>query len=76
MSDGLRKRYTKDNTKNQADFPPTYIVLQFTTNIHAEAVQWVVDKVKKDREDGGAELIVRKQPNIPGEVSELIFVYV
>ncbi|XP_054284644.1 anoctamin-10 isoform X2 [Macrosteles quadrilineatus] len=74
MSDGVRQRFTKDDTKNQAEFPPTYIVLQFSPDIHTEAVQWIVDKIKKDRKDGGAELLVRKQPNVPGELSLMFHV--
>lgn len=69
MSDGARKRLNKAGSWYQDEFPPTYIVLQFVSNIHIEAVQWIICKIHSERKDGGAELLVRKQPDMPGEVS-------
>ncbi|XP_046676010.1 anoctamin-10 isoform X2 [Homalodisca vitripennis] len=71
--DGLRKRLNNSSILKQDDyFPSTYIVLQFANNVHIEAVQWIIFKIESERKDGGAELLVRKQPEVPGEKS-LIF---
>jgi anoctamin-10 len=51
-----------------AVFPPTYIVIQFSRHIRTTALVWLVDKICGKRLDGGAELLVRKQPHHDGEV--------
>nr|CAD7571941.1 unnamed protein product [Timema californicum] len=43
-------------------FPPTYMVIKFSRHIHGKALVWLVDKITGKRLDGGAELLVRKQP--------------
>ncbi|KAG8261476.1 hypothetical protein J6590_071453 [Homalodisca vitripennis] len=69
--DGLRKRLNNSSILKQDDyFPSTYIVLQFANNVHIEAVQWIIFKIESERKDGGAELLVRKQPEVPGENNE------
>lgn len=76
MHDGIRNRVYKDDIQNQDEFPPTYIVIQFARKIHNEAVQWIICKIQERRKKGGAELLIRKQPDIPGEVScELKYLY-
>ncbi|PNF39603.1 Anoctamin-10 [Cryptotermes secundus] len=50
-----------------AVFPPTYIVIQFSRHIRTTALVWLVDKICGKRLDGGAELLVRKQPHHDGE---------
>jgi anoctamin-10 len=52
-----------------AVFPPTYIVIQFSRYIQTAALVWLVDKICGKRLDGGAELLVRKQPHGNNEVS-------
>ncbi|XP_063229785.1 anoctamin-10 isoform X3 [Bacillus rossius redtenbacheri] len=53
-----------------AAFPPSYMVLQFSRYIHGRALAWLVDKITGKRMDGGAELLVRRQP--PGDGEDLI----
>nr|CAD7196998.1 unnamed protein product [Timema douglasi] len=48
-------------------FPPTYMVIKFSRHIHGKALVWLVDKITGKRLDGGAELLVRKQPQGHGE---------
>ena len=55
-----------------AVFPPTYVVLQFSRRAKTEALAWLVDKVRGKRRDGGAELLVRRQPHQEGEVSSTL----
>jgi anoctamin-10 len=52
-----------------AVFPPTYIVIQFSRHIQIAALVWLVDRICGKRLDGGAELLVRKQPQGNSEVS-------
>lgn len=68
MSDGLRNRRNRSGDRHEEDFPRTYIVLQFVSNIHIEVVQWTLCKIQGQRTEGGAELLVRKQPSLTGEV--------
>jgi anoctamin-10 len=56
-----------------AVFPPTYIVIQFSRHIRTTALLWLVDKICGKRLDGGAELLVRKQPHRDGKVSKYHF---
>jgi anoctamin-10 len=51
-----------------AVFPPTYIVIQFSRQIKTAALVWLVHKICGKRRDGGAELLVRRQPDQEGEV--------
>jgi hypothetical protein len=51
-----------------AVFPPTYVVVQFSRHIKRAALVWLVDKICGKRLDGGAELLIRRQPHHIGEV--------
>jgi anoctamin-10 len=51
-----------------AVFPPTYIVVRFSRHIKTATLMWLVDKICGKRLDGGAELLVRRQPHQEGEV--------
>ncbi|KAK9510462.1 hypothetical protein O3M35_005246 [Rhynocoris fuscipes] len=48
-------------------FPPTYIVVEFGRDIKTETAQWLVDKISKKKKDGGAELLVIRQPATYGQ---------
>lgn len=51
------------------EFPPTYLVLRFTPGLDLQAVRWLAQKICGRREDGGGELLLRKQPGTtPSEV--------
>ncbi|GFG34765.1 hypothetical protein Cfor_04644 [Coptotermes formosanus] len=50
-----------------AVFPPTYIVVRFSRHIKTATLMWLVDKICGKRLDGGAELLVRRQPHQEGE---------
>uniref|UniRef100_T1HEM8 Anoctamin n=1 Tax=Rhodnius prolixus TaxID=13249 RepID=T1HEM8_RHOPR len=59
-----------DNTNRKSEkdiFPQTYIVVEFGCDIKTETAQWLVDKISKKRKDGGAELLVRRQPATFGQ---------
>lgn len=65
-----------DNTNRKSEkdiFPQTYIVVEFGCDIKTETAQWLVDKISKKRKDGGAELLVRRQPATFGQVNFSIF---
>lgn len=49
-------------------FPQTHIVIKFASHINASAMMWLVDKIRGKRRDGGAELLVRRQPRRSNEV--------
>lgn len=79
MSENLRYRGC-ESQKNENDktaiFPPTYIVMQFSKNIKLETAQWLIDKVHQDRKSGGAELLIRRQPQLSDDVSQISFIFV
>jgi anoctamin-10 len=69
QSGGDMSASPNDSTEETAAvFPPTYIVIQFSKHIRTTALVWLVDKICGKRLDGGAELLVRKQPHRNGEV--------
>lgn len=48
--------------------PPTYIVLKIAYDICENTLIWLVEKIRGKRRDGGAELIVLREPYDPEEV--------
>lgn len=42
--------------------PQTYIVIELSTEINGTALKWLVEKIRGKRRDGGAELVIFKQP--------------
>lgn len=70
---GVRKRIIGTKTKSsQKGFPSTYFVIQFSSKIKVETVEWLTNRIKCDRKQGGAELLVRKQPFLQGQVSHFL----
>lgn len=53
--------------------PPTYIVLKIAKDMKEATILWLIDKIRGKRRDGGAELIVMKQPINPDDVHSLFF---
>lgn len=51
--------------------PPTYIVLQISSDIPEKTLTWLIDKIRGRKRDGGGELIAMKQPYNPEDVSIL-----
>lgn len=49
---------------------PSYIIIQFGSNVKVETVQWIVNRIRSDHKHGGAELLVMKQPSLKGQVSK------
>ncbi|XP_071053046.1 anoctamin-10 isoform X1 [Onthophagus taurus] len=47
--------------------PQTYIVIQLNPEISAKTLQWIIEKIKGRRRNGGGELIVFRQPYIKEE---------
>lgn len=50
-----------DESSDESHRPQTYIVIKLAVNTPSAALQWLVDKIRGKRRDGGAELIVFKQ---------------
>lgn len=53
---------TMDEMGDEQTLPPTYIVLQINGKTQENTVRWLVEKIRGKRRDGGAELIVMRQP--------------
>lgn len=69
QTDGDMSASPNDSAEETAAvFPPTYVVLQFSRRTKTEALVWLVDKIRGKRRDGGAELLIRRQPHQEGEV--------
>lgn len=47
-----------------ADTFETYLVVTFASNCNNKALHWIVDKIRGKRSHGGAELLVRMEPQI------------
>ncbi|XP_058824680.1 anoctamin-10 isoform X2 [Topomyia yanbarensis] len=72
--EGLRKRgrsthhekHTSDpsssTNEDESRFGESFMVLEFAENAETDTIQWIIDKIQGKRVDGGAELLVRKEP--------------
>ncbi|KAL9707566.1 hypothetical protein quinque_011084 [Culex quinquefasciatus] len=70
-TDGLRKRGggllssssgATGGEDGQETFGDSYMVVEFSEDASSESVQWIIDKIRGKKVDGGAELLVRKEP--------------
>lgn len=52
----------RSDFENDFPFPPTYLVVRFSRKIHPKCLSWFVDKIRGNKKDGGAELLVARQP--------------
>lgn len=44
--------------------PQSYMVIEFEKNINRVALHWIVDKIRMKKSDGGAQLMIRKEPSL------------
>ena len=73
QTDGDMSASPSDSAEETAVvFPPTYIVIQFSRHIKTAALVWLVNKIRGKRSDGGAELLVRRQPRQEGKVGSTL----
>ncbi|XP_063918070.1 anoctamin-10 isoform X2 [Zophobas morio] len=54
-----------DEFDEGTSLPPTYLVLKVASDIKENTLTWLIDKIRGKRRDGGAELIVMRQPCDP-----------
>lgn len=40
----------------------THLVIEFSPNINRSTLHWIIDKLRKKKLQGGAELLVRREP--------------
>ena len=59
-----------DEFDEGTSLPPTYLVLKVASDIKENTLTWLIDKIRGKRRDGGAELIVMRQPCDPEDVSQ------
>lgn len=58
-----------DETSDEGvQVPRTCIVIKVARHVRDVTVQWLVNKIRGKRRDGGAELVVRQEPYDPSEV--------
>lgn len=68
--------YRTDHMEESTTLPPTYIVLRIVHDVPDVTLIWLVEKIRAKRRDGGAELLVFREPRKVGEVSDLICFFV
>lgn len=66
--DSSDAKESSDEQDDNVQFPQSYIIIKFGKNVKTLTLNWLVDKIRGQRRDGGAELIVRQQPYEPNEV--------
>lgn len=49
--------------------PQTYVVLRLSPDVTEKTLIWLVDKIRAKRRDGGAELLVFREPYNAKDVS-------
>lgn len=42
----------------------SYMVIEFDKSIHRDALHWLIDRFRKKKQDGGAQLLIRKEPSL------------
>lgn len=70
FGDGVRKRATltrtpelsSSNSEDFEKFGDSFMVLEFNESTETETIQWIIEKIRGRKIDGGAELMVRKEP--------------
>lgn len=62
---------SEENGDEATVLPQTYLVLQLNPETPSSALKWLVDKVRGRRRDGGAELVLLKQPILDNEVNNI-----
>ncbi|KXJ79796.1 hypothetical protein RP20_CCG027517 [Aedes albopictus] len=53
---------SSSNSEDFERFGDSFMVLEFSEGTAAETIQWIIDKIRGRKVDGGAELMVRKEP--------------
>lgn len=38
------------------------MVIEFDKNIKKDALHWIIDKIRMRKSDGGAQLLIRREP--------------
>ncbi|XP_055597041.1 anoctamin-10 isoform X2 [Uranotaenia lowii] len=61
-SSDVRAGEGSSNGEDGEKFAESYMVMEFGESVETEAVLWILDRVRGKKVDGGAELLVRKQP--------------
>ncbi|XP_044726729.1 anoctamin-10 isoform X2 [Chrysoperla carnea] len=51
-----------ESSDESQTYPQTYIVIKFAENVNKTTLKWIVDKIKGNKRNGGAELLIQKQP--------------
>lgn len=53
----------KSDDELEASTFETYLVIEFADNVSSKSLHWIVDKIRGKKNHGGAELLLRKEPN-------------
>lgn len=51
-----------DGLEESSSLPQTYMVMMLNPDIDENTLIWLVEKIRGKRRDGGAELVIFKQP--------------
>ncbi|KAJ8935741.1 hypothetical protein NQ314_012667 [Rhamnusium bicolor] len=65
LDDGTMAEESSD--VEETVLPLTYIIIQITSDVHENTLNWLIDKVRGRRRDGCGELVVMKQPFNPDD---------
>lgn len=52
-----------DDEASDSSVFDTYLVIEFSKNVNSKSLHWIVDKIRGKKSHGGAELLIRKEPN-------------
>lgn len=58
-----RRVHFEETTDDDTDSFETYLVIKFAKNVNSKSLRWIVDKIRDKKSHGGAELLIRKEPN-------------
>lgn len=73
----MKKINEDDHSSDEGlkSFPQTYIIIKFSAKANEKAIAWFISKIRGKRQDGGAELLIRRQPYKESEVKLFAYNY-
>ena len=57
-----RRRFEPQKSEEDHLFNESYMVIEFNLNAEVETLNFIIDKIRGKSRDGGAELLVKKEP--------------
>lgn len=54
---------TDNESADVQQFLDTHVIIKFANNVSMNTLHWIIDKIRAKKSHGGAELLIRREPN-------------